>query len=74
METWRAKEKLICEKREGAKAHKKLRNNKISIFYLIFFFVKKHGNQFIFNLYTNTFIYFVLFYLFPRFRVNRYNF
>ena len=35
METWRAKAKLICEKREGAKVHKKLQNNKNSIFFLV---------------------------------------
>ncbi len=35
METWRAKAELICEKREGAKVHKKLRNNKISIFFSV---------------------------------------
>lgn len=33
METWRVKAELVCEKREGAKVHKKLRNYKNSIFF-----------------------------------------
>lgn len=35
METWRVKAELVCEKREGIKVHKKLRNYKNSIFFSV---------------------------------------